>query len=219
MYKLICFDLDGTLIDEIIFIWQAIHDAVDTPLEIRRKAMDDFFSKKITYAEWARHDVELWKQKDVTKERLKEIIAPLKLMPGALETIFELKKQGMKIAIISGSIDIALEHVFPNYEELFDEVYINKLIFNEDGTIKDLISTKFDLEHKATALKQIAERDGLSLNECVFIGDHDNDIHVAETAGLSIAFNSKSDKFSQICNHVIDEKDLRLILPLILNKL
>ena len=97
MYKLICFDLDGTLIDEIIFIWQAIHDAVDTPLEIRRKAMDDFFSKKITYAEWAKHDVKMWQDKNVTKERLKEVISPLKLMPGALETISELKKQGIEI--------------------------------------------------------------------------------------------------------------------------
>ena len=79
-----------------------------------RQQMDDFFSKKITYAEWARHDINMWKEKGVTRDGLKKAIAPLRLMPGALETIQELKKKGMRLAVISGSLDIALEHVLPN---------------------------------------------------------------------------------------------------------
>ncbi len=48
-YKLICFDLDGTIIDETIFIWQTIHDALGSDKKKRKQYAEDFVNKKITY--------------------------------------------------------------------------------------------------------------------------------------------------------------------------
>ncbi|HIH43486.1 TPA: HAD-IB family phosphatase [Candidatus Woesearchaeota archaeon] len=226
-YKLICFDLDGTIIDETIFIWQTLHDALGSDKVRRKKYAQDFVDKKITYRQWAEHDLELWREVGATRSKMLDATKGLILMPGALETLNELKrlkekakKEGnfFKLAIISGSLNIALEKVLPNYKDYFDDVYINHLIFDgKDGeNLVGIKTTAFDFENKADALKEIVARENIPLGECVFIGDHDNDIHVAEIAGLSIAFNCKSERLAQIADIVIEKKDLREILKYIL---
>ena len=211
-FKLICFDLDGTIIDETIFLWQTIHEQLGTDKESRKKAIEDFYAERITYAEWAEHDIKCWKKVGADKKKLMDAIKPLRLMHGTRETLEELKKKGYKLAIVSGSVDFALEYVLPNYREFFDDVFINKVLFNEDGTIKGIDATEFDFKHKATALKKICERENILPKQCVFVGDHENDIHIADLAGFSIAFNCKSDRLAQIANVVIKKKDLREIL-------
>ena len=71
------------------------------------------------------------------------------------------------------------------------------------------------MEHKATALREIAEKHNIKLSECVFIGDHHNDVIVAKVAGLSIAFNCKSEDLRKAANICIEKKDLREILKFI----
>ena len=226
-YKLICFDLDGTIIDETIFIWQTLHDALGSDKKKRKQYAEDFVNKKITYRQWAEHDLELWREVGATRTSMMKATDKLRLMHGALETLNELKRlkekakeEGncLKLAIISGSLNIALEKVLPNYKDYFDDVYINHLIFDgKDGeNLAGIRSTTFDFENKADALKEIAARENISLSECVFVGDHDNDIQVAEIAGLSIAFNCRSERLAQIADIVIEKKDLREILKYIL---
>lgn len=214
-YKLVVFDLDGTIIDETIFIWQTIHDYLCTDKELRKKAAEKFYNDEISYEEWAQHDIKLWKKKKATKQDILNAIKPLKLMEGALETLKELKKKNLKLAIISGSLNIALEKVLPDYKDYFDYVFLNKIFFSEDGEILRLESTKFDFKHKATGLKYIAKKEKIDLKEIVFVGDHDNDIYIAELAGFTIAFNSKSEKLNKIADVVIKKKDLREILKYI----
>ena len=214
-YKLVCFDLDGTIVDETIFIWDTIHDFCGVPKEARRKAYDNFISKKITYNQWYEGDRIELKKVGCNKEKIFKAIKPLKLMPGALETLKELKKRGLKLALISGSLDVVLDYLIPNYKEIFDDVLINKISFDKEGNISGGKSTPFDFEHKATGLKMICKNEKINLKESVFVGDNHNDIHIAEIAGLSIAFNCKSDTLAQISDVVIKKKDLREILKFI----
>ena len=72
------------------------------------------------------------------------------------------------------------------------------------------------MDKKADALRQIAEREGISLKECVFIGDYLNDLKIIQEAGLGIAFNCKEEKLRKVADVVIDKKDLREILKYIL---
>ena len=139
-------------------------------------------------------------------------------MQGTLETLNKLKNKGLKLAIISGSLNIALEKVLPDHSYYFSHIYINHLIFDgvEGENLAGINSTAFDFENKAEALKQIARKENISLDKCVFIGDHDNDIQAAEIAGLSIAFNCKSERLMQVSDVVIEKKDLREVLRHIL---
>ena len=137
-------------------------------------------------------------------------------MKGTEEVINSLKEKGIKLAIISGSIDIILEHLLHNYKDLFDDIFISRLYFDIEGNISNVDATEYDMEGKALALKKIAERENLDLSECVFVGDHHNDVEIAKVAGLSIAFDPKSDELKKSSDIVVNSKDLRDILTHIL---
>ena len=72
------------------------------------------------------------------------------------------------------------------------------------------------MDGKALALKKIAERENISLSECVFVGDYLNDLKIIKEAGLGIAFNCNYEELKRAADVVIEKKDLREILRYIL---
>lgn len=215
-YKLVCFDVDGTLVDNVKFSWQVFHDYFETDKHRREDAKNAFFSGKITYKQWAEHDISLWKEGDAKKQDFFRAMKDLKLMNGAMETLKELKKNKIKLAIISGSLNIILERFIPNYEEFFDDVFLSRIYFGEDGSITKVDATEYDMDGKALALKKIADKEKIKLSECVFIGDYLNDLKIMQEAGLGIAFNCIHDELKQVAGVVIEKKDLREVLKYIL---
>lgn len=211
-YRLVCFDVDGTLVDNVEYSWEIFHDYFKVDMKRRENARKQFFDGRISYEEWALHDINLWKEKNAKKNDFLEAIKPLKLMNGAMETVRELKKRNMKLAVISGSINVILETLMPHYHKYFDDVFLNRLIFDKNGNISDLKITPYDIDGKAEAMKVIANKENISLKECVFIGDHRNDIPVMKECGLSIAFDPKDDELRKIADVVIEKKDLREVL-------
>jgi phosphoserine phosphatase len=215
-YRLVCFDVDGTLIDNVKFSWQIFHDHLQTDVHRREDARIKFLNGQIKYQEWADHDIGLFKEKKPMKKDFLKALDKLKLMEGALETLHELKKRGIKLAVISGSISIILEKFIPNYGELFDDIFISRMVFDEQGYFQSIDVTKYDIDRKALALKKIAEKENIDLKDCVFVGDYLNDIKVIQEAGLGIAFNCKEDKLKEVADVVIEKKDLREVLKHIL---
>lgn len=211
-YKLVCFDVDGTLIDNVKFSWQVFHDYFQTDKHRREDAKKRFFNGEITYLQWAEHDIGMWQEKNATKKDFFNAMSHLKLMEGAMDTLKELKRNGLKLAVISGSLNILLEKFIPDYEEFFDDVFISRIFFDKDGIIAKIQATEFDMEAKALALKKIAEREKISLKECVFVGDYLNDIKIMQEAGLGIAFNCRHEEVKKAANVCIDKKDLREVL-------
>ncbi|MBI2651265.1 HAD family phosphatase [Candidatus Woesearchaeota archaeon] len=215
-YKLVCFDVDGTLIDNVKFSWQIFHDYFQTDKNKREAARNSFFNKEISYLQWAQHDINMWREKNAKKNDFFNALGNLRLMNGAMETLTELKKNGLKLAIISGSINIVLEKFMPNYNEFFDDVFLSKIYFDEHGNIIKVEATEYDMEKKAEALRLIANKEKIPLDKCVFIGDYLNDINVMQEAGLGIAFNCTHDELKKAADVVIEKKDLREVLRHIL---
>jgi len=219
-YKLVCFDVDGTLIDfpqdHPKFSWQVFHDYFQTDEHRREDARNKFLNGKISYLGWAEHDIGMWKEVNARKEDFFKAMEPLKLMNGAMETLQELKRNNLKLAIISGSINVVLEKFIPNYNEIFNAVFLSRIYFDEEGNIAKVEATEFDMDKKAEALKQIAKREKIRLEECVFVGDYLNDMKIIREAGLGIAFNCQHDELKKIADVVIEKKDLREVLKYIL---
>lgn len=210
-YKLICFDVDGTLIDETIYIWVTLHNAFKISEDIRKLHYDCYIEKHITYSEWFSLDILEWQKKDITKQDLVKNIKKLRLMKGCLETLISLRAMGYIITIVSGSIDIVLNTLLPEFA--FDDILINKLFFNKNDKISHGIPTCYDMEHKSEGLMYLLNKYQLDIKDSVFIGDNINDLTIAKKSGFSISFNSKSKELDNISDIIIKEKDLRLILP------
>ena len=217
-YGLVCFDVDGTLVDNLEYSWQLFHEHFQTDKHRREDAKNKFFSGKITYLEWANHDIGLWKEVNAKKSDFFEAIEKnnIRLMNGTEDTIKKLKQKGIKIAIISGTLNVILDKLLPDYENIFDYVFLSMLHFDKAGLLSGATPTEFDMEGKAVALKRIAQKENIDLGRCVFIGDHHNDVKAAEEAGLSIAFNCKSDKLRNAADVVIEKKDIKEILKYVL---
>ncbi len=209
-YKLVCFDLDGTIVDDTEFIWHTLHEHFSIDQSLVRKWHNMYLEGKITYAEWFAEDVAWWNRAGARKKDFFEAISGLRLMQGAEETIFELKRRGAKIAVISGSLDIVMHHFFPGNP--FDHVFINQISFDHKGRISGYKVSPYDFVHKATGLKLIATRENIPLAKTVFVGDNLNDIEAVRTAGLGISFNSKSKELDAAADIVVKKKDLREIL-------
>lgn len=214
-FKLVCFDLDQTLIDdeERLGFWTRLHRELDTEEGIRRNVerVEAFKRGDFSYPDWVRMDLETFRELGATKQDFERVARKQKLMAGAKEVIDALQREGYVLGVISGSLDILLDTLFP--EHPFDEVFANRIRFARDGTIAGWEVTAFDQGTKGEALRQLCEREGILLDEAVFVGDGENDIDALEAAGLGIAFCPEKDAVSQAADVTLKERDLRGILP------
>lgn len=210
--KLIVFDLAGVLV-ETDSGWVILHKGFDVYKESRDQ-YKMYHDDKIDYDQWCQMNVALWRSKDATKEKMLDIIGNAsKIIKGAKETLDELKKQGFKLAVISGDIDLVLEEFFP--VGYFDYVFINKIVFDDQHKPISVMASQYDFAGKARALQAICIDLGIDCKEVIAVLDdsYGNDAWLAEKAGKTIAFNAKTDNIKKLADVVIDEKDLRKIIP------
>jgi len=212
---LVCFDVDGTLIKhpEDKVIWQVLNRAFLGDDSVNTNRFARYRAGEITYAEWVALDVGEWQRLGVTRQQMVDALGDLRLVTGARETLSILQERGYKLAVISGTLDISLDTLFPDHP--FADVFCNRVHFGEDGRITGWSATPYDMEGKAHALEMIAKREGLPLERCAFVGDHRNDLAAAQIAGLAIAFDPKSPELEAIADAIIRSADLQDILPLL----
>jgi phosphoserine phosphatase len=208
--RVVCFDVDGTLVDETIFIWSTLHERFRTDPQARARAREDYFAGRLSYRGWFEHDIQLLRRAGADRDAITAVIRSMRLMPGARETVTTLCRWGYRLAVISGSIDLVLEELFPDHP--FHHVLINSFTFDAAGRLIGGEHTPFDLERKADGLREVAAREGVSPSQCAFVGDHFNDVQVADVAGLAFAFNCKSPELAGVADVIVPGRDLRAIL-------
>jgi phosphoserine phosphatase SerB len=214
--KLIFFNLDGTLIDGMEYIYQHLWEYFGVDKTQTRETIQKFINNEIGYEEWVNTDLKLLQEAGATKQTIMDAIMSLHPMEGALNTIRALKNMGYKIVIVSGGIDLVIEAVYGDEATvLFDEVYINKYNFDAEGKLVGATPAQYGMEDKAACIKDMAAKYGVDTKDCVFVGDNENDVAAALTAGKSIAFNSKSERLVEVATNHVESNDLREILQFI----
>ena len=209
--RLVCFDLDGTLIDKTVFIWSTLHEHFKSDPHKRKQAAADYRSGRISYADWFETDLDLLKAGGADRDGMFRAVSSLRLTPGAKECVYALKDRGYRLGLISGSIDLVLQHFFP--EEPFDHVLVNRIRFDPAGQIAGGTPTPYDLEGKAEGLKELAGRENLAVEQCAFVGDNFNDLPVLKAAGFSVGVFVKDPQVLEAVDLHLEEGDLRALLP------
>ncbi len=212
-YDLIAFDLDGTIVDDTVFVWETLHDYFQTPVPLREMAFRKYMDRSWTYEEWFEFDIRMLLERGANRSEIQKAIEGMRLMEGVFETLAALRKGGAALIVLSGSLDVVLEKF--GLEACFDEIYLNRLQFDDDGELVGWTHTPYDVFDKAVGLKAVADRMGIPMDRTAFVGDNFNDVAVARVAGCSIAFNCKSDELARVADHIVPGGDLRAVLPLL----
>lgn len=184
-YKLIVFDMDGVLIKEDSS-WQVLHSHFNVNAISNFRA---YLEGKITYREFMLLDTLLWlkkKEKNISKPEIAKVLFRTSLTNDAKEAIAELKKLGLKTAIITSGIDILAEHVAQILN--IDYFLANSLAFDENGYLKAGGKPKVPLLDKDKVLSIWAKKNDFNLSEIIYVGDSVFDIPVFKRVGLSIAW-------------------------------
>lgn len=210
--RLAFFDFDGTLTDDEEFIYNRLWKYFGVPPQKDIVDFEKYKRGELTYEEWVAHDVVRFQEAGANRSHFEKATHGIAPMQGARETLRELKKRGYGIIVVSGGIDIAVGATYPDHADLFDEIFINKYIFGEDGALLDARATPYDQKHKATCIKDMCVRYGVDIKDTIFTGDNVNDVEAAQVAGISFAFNTDKQSLIDVATHHIKVKDLREIL-------
>ena len=185
MRRLICFDMDSTLIQTECIDELAIRAGVgDKVKEITERAMRG----EIDFRESFKERVALLKGLDVSV--MKDIAENLPITEGVDRLMDVLKRYGYKIAILSGGFTYFGEYLQRKYG--IDYMYANELEVDENGKLTgNYVGEIVDGHRKAELLKLIAQVEKVNLAQTIAVGDGANDLPMISEAGLGIAFHAK----------------------------
>jgi phosphoserine phosphatase len=182
--RLVVFDMDSTLIDAEVIDELAIEAGVGPQVaEITEAAMQG----KLDFKQSFEQRLALLEGLDASV--LQKIAQRLQLNEGAEHLISTLKKLGYKTAIVSGGFSFFGEYL----QEILgvDYVYANQLDIKNGEVTGRVKGNIIDGQRKADLLRELAERDGLMLEQVIAVGDGANDLPMLDIAGLGIAFRAK----------------------------
>jgi len=182
--QLVVFDMDSTLIDAEVIDELAKEAGVGEQVAaITEAAMQGELDFKQSFAQ----RMALLKGLDVNV--LQSVAERLQLNEGAEHLLKTLKRLGFKTAIVSGGFTY-----FGHYLQRIlgvDYVYANELDI-EDGLVTGKVKGDIiDGQRKADLLRELADREGLVLQQVIAVGDGANDLPMLNIAGLGIAFRAK----------------------------
>ena len=185
MRRLICFDMDSTLIQT-----ECIDELADRAGvgEQVRAITESAMRGEIDFKESFTRRVALLKGLDASV--MQEIAKNMPITEGADRLMKVLKKCGYKIAILSGGFTYFGEYLQRRYG--IDYVYANELEINEDGKLTGrYLGEIVDGHRKAELLRLIAQVEKVNLAQTIAVGDGANDLPMLSEAGLGIAFHAK----------------------------
>lgn len=184
MRRLICFDMDSTLIETEVIDELAIRAGVgDQVKAITEAAMRG----EIDFCESFRQRCALLKGLDVSV--MHEIAENLPITEGVDRLMYILKKVGFKIAILSGGFTYFGNYLKQKYN--IDYVYANELEVEDGKLTGNYLGDIVDGKRKAELLRLIAQVENVDIRQTVAVGDGANDLPMISIAGLGIAFHAK----------------------------
>ncbi len=182
--RLVCFDMDSTLIEQEVIDELAKEAGVgDQVAEITERAMQG----ELDFQQSFRARVALLKGLDAAV--LPKIAERLTITEGAERLISTLKSLGYKTAILSGGFQYFAEYLQAKLG--IDEVHAN-ILDVENGVVTGEVQGHIvDGARKAFLLTQLAEKMGISPEQAIAVGDGANDLPMLSIAGLGVAFRAK----------------------------
>jgi phosphoserine phosphatase len=205
--RLVVMDMDSTLIQvEVIDELAKAAGHGEEVSGITSKAMNG----ELSFNESLNKRVELLRGLD--ENILDEIYHNIPFTPGAKKLVKILKKLGYKTAVISGGFTFFTDRL--KNELGLDYAFANELEIKDGKLTGKVLGEIINGESKAEILEDIADKENISLDQVVAIGDGANDLLMLDKAGLGIAFNAHK-TVREKADYNISQKNLDSIIYLL----
>jgi phosphoserine phosphatase len=208
MIRLAVFDFDSTLMDGETIDFLAAELGLEREVAaITEQAMQgrvDFF--KSLQARVALLE-------GLQMQKVDEICHSLPLMPGAKETVAELKKRDIRVVCFSGGFRNATSHAAGI---LGLDADFSNILHEDEGILTGKVGGEMMFsDSKGQMLERLQSLLRIKPEETLVVGDGANDLSMFEYAATRVAFCAK-DILKKAATHIVDEKDLRHIPDIVL---
>ncbi len=206
--RLVVFDCDGVLAD-VGSSWERVHSSFGTD---NSASLAAYLRGEIDDAEFIRRDVRLWLQREgrVHISRVRRVLDEVPLVPGAREAVGELRRRGVRSAIVSAGLEELTGRVAR--ECGIDINLSNSLVTDRHGYLTGEGVVRVPLRAKGLVVRGLLSELGLEGAQCAAVGDRVLDSSMFDEVGLRIAFNPADDEVAGAADVVVHKKDLREIL-------
>lgn len=183
--KLVCFDMDSTLIEQEVIVELAkiagVEEQVASITESAMRGEIDFatsFAKRVALLE------------DTPQDVVQSIIQKnISFSSGAYAVMRALKAKGCVTVLVSGGFEPFAQYVAQMLG--MDEYYANPLMVS-DGKITGYTDGNIlDGKQKAHIVARSAQRLGIDMQQVVCVGDGANDLPMMAISGMGIAYKAK----------------------------
>ncbi|MDY6764173.1 MAG: phosphoserine phosphatase SerB [Halobacteria archaeon] len=205
-FKLVVFDLDGTLVNGEGIVSLAEKAGVRQEVE---EVTDLTMKGEIDFGDALRRRVALLE--GLTRDEVEDALCSLEMSPGAQDVC---RKIDCEIAIFSGGF-------LPLARKVGDEIGADYIRANElvekDGVLTGDVKGDLVDNDKGEVLRQLASDIGIEHDEIIAVGDGSNDVPMFDVAGFSIGFDAKP-VARKAASVNVDRRDMRLIEPYLKQK-
>lgn len=185
-YRLVAFDLDGTLVLEKSS-WETIHRHFNS-VESAKESLRLYTDGRIDYTEFMRRDLASW-PRSLHLSTIDRLLSDYTLRDGAREVIGQLHEWEVKVVLISAGISLLADRVAA--ELGISCVRANSLHTDESGYLTGSGNVAVDPLKKDEVLSKIALDLGIDLRETIAVGDTIYDKGILKASRLGFIIGDK----------------------------
>ncbi len=177
-------DMDSTIVEgETLDELARFAGVGDRVASITRRAMDG----EIDFKGALRERVALLR--GLKLDALEQAWAATRLTPGARELVATMRANGAVAALVSGGFSFFTGRVAA---ALGFDLHRSNLLLDDGVALLGRVGEPIlDRDAKLATLHELAGRHGLSMDDCLAVGDGANDLDMIRAAGLGVAFHAK----------------------------